>query len=419
MATKKSESAAAVKKLKRNKKLVITLICIVLILAIALGAFYLFAPETFNRIFGIGHQGGYNDITGLNLEVHFIDVGQGDCILIELPDGKNMLIDSGSSGGGLGKDGVIAYIKGLGIKKLDYVMMTHSDTDHISYMDDIFAEFDCVDIYRPAFRCNSETDRDYGLITTQTYDKVITAAKQESAANNGRLIDAVGTLNITGTGYNMDIYALTESEYPKPNKNGEIADARMKNKVSPISVLSFGERKMVFTGDAEGDELSDNTYSRNDTESRFIAKARAAKGKIDCDLLKVGHHGSAASTSKDLLDFIDPEYCVISVGAENSYKHPTSTILDRLVGYRDVRPDNDYNGIDKLFMTSTHGTITVKVDDTNKITFNTQKDYSTAVTDAKSYEETHPETASVLYEYLFYEKYILSSTTQNARVLAA
>ena len=143
------ESAVnAAKKLhKKNPKLLIAIVAIVVTAAIIVGALYLVKPEWFR---GPMPESG-------QLVVHYIDVGQGDCIYIAFPDGTDMLIDCGSQGGSSKyQTSAISDLKELNPDgKIDRVMATHSDTDHVSYLDEVLSEFQVGNVYMPNIRSNN------------------------------------------------------------------------------------------------------------------------------------------------------------------------------------------------------------------------------------------------------------------------
>ncbi|MFB0919832.1 MAG: MBL fold metallo-hydrolase, partial [Oscillospiraceae bacterium] len=267
--------------------------------------------------FGVGWDGntgtitidtsvGYLSGTG-NLTVHFLDVGQGDAEFIELPDGKTMLIDAGESEYG---DTVVNYIKGLGYKKVDYLVATHPHADHIGGMTKVVQSFAIGAVYMP----NTTT-------TTQTYSSLLTAIKSA-----GLTITAAkaGVNMFSANGLTADIIAPVGTSYDDLNN------------YSAVIKLSYKNNSFLFMGDAE--ELSENEITAN----------------VKADVLKVGHHGSNSSTGQDFLSKVAPKYAVISVGTGNDYGHPAQITLDKLsaIGAAIYRTDKD-------------GTVIFKSDGTN------------------------------------------------------
>ncbi|HKL93796.1 MAG TPA: MBL fold metallo-hydrolase, partial [Clostridia bacterium] len=255
------------------------------------------------------------------LQVHFIDVGQGDCILILLPDGKTMMIDAGnSSNSSAYRQSMLDYVESfVADKEIDYMMLTHSDSDHCYYLDEVLAEYDVNTVYMP------------NILSTQV-DASISSAKLAQFTDentietdcyadffNGALLEAdvqvvlnIGTIKIETENYRITFYCPTQAFWDDNN----LSTAEKKNAVSPIGILEYNGYKVVLTGDSN--EINEPLFMDN------------AVTPINCDVLKVAHHGSETSSTASFLDFIDCEYAVISVGEGNSHGHPTQDVLDRL-----------------------------------------------------------------------------------------
>lgn len=348
-------------KITLGKKAFITIVVLVLIAAIALTTFYIVAPETFKKLFKIATKGGGElpptDLTGEILQVHYVDIGQGDSIIIKFPDGKNMIIDAGGSTTSRNIkpwDKLKAYIDDLGITTFDYALLTHTDSDHSDYLDNVIKTYDVKNIYLPDFDGATDgSDKDIaGKIPTKTFGEVVEAARAETYTENGVAKQATIHLNLdTFVISQTSLYKITaycqSAEYYDTVK---ASNAKKLNSVSPILILEYSNRSLVFTGDAEGE-------GANDTEHWFIDKGIS----IDCDVLKVGHHGSAAGTTTDFLEYIDPEYAVISCGIGNSHGHPTEAALTKLLEYTDKISDGDYVGISRTFRTDQDGDILLRI----------------------------------------------------------
>lgn len=221
----------------------------------------------------------------MDLSVHFIDVGQGDSILIE-SSGHYMLIDAGENSKGIL---VKNYLYDLGVKKLDYLIGTHPHSDHIGGLDDIIKAFEIDKIIMPDV-----------VHTTKTFEDVIDAISDK----NLKITKA-----ITGNTYNLGdasftIIAPNSSTYD--NLNDYSVGIKLIN----------GNNSFIFTGDAE-----------KASEKEMLNSGIA----LSADLLKLGHHGSSTSNHKDFLDRIAPTYAVITVGADNSYGHPHDEILQEMM----------------------------------------------------------------------------------------
>ena len=258
------ESAVnAAKKLhKKNPKLLIAIVAIVVTAAIIVGALYVVKPEWFR---GPMPESG-------QLVVHYIDVGQGDCIYIAFPDGTDMLIDCGSEKGRKEYEtSAISDLKELNPDgKIDRVMATHSDTDHISYLDEVLSEFQVGNVYMPNIRSNNLdksvkiggrdvkvgdldagklkkfTDKD--TIDTERYTEFFIAALSEPNCN---ITLNIGKYEIRGQDYTFTFYCLSQEEWDSRSlktKAGR-SDATQINAVSPIGILEYAGRRLVFTGD--------------------------------------------------------------------------------------------------------------------------------------------------------------------------
>lgn len=357
------ESAVnAAKKLhKKNPKLLIAIVAIVVTAAIIVGALYLVKPEWFR---GPMPESG-------QLVVHYIDVGQGDCIYIAFPDGTDMLIDCGSEKGRKEYEtSAISDLKALNPDgKIDRVMATHSDTDHISYLDEVLSEFQVGNVYMPNIRSNNLdksvkiggrdvkvgdidasklkkfTDKD--TIDTERYTEFFIAALSEPNCN---ITLNIGKYEIRGQDYTFTFYCLSQEEWDSRSlktKAGR-SDATQINAVSPIGILEYAGRRLVFTGD-----------SNNSNEDYYCE----TYPYVDCDVLKVAHHGSRTSSSEEFLKHVKCEYAVISVGDGNSYGHPEQEALDRLKA----------NGIQKIHRTDKCGNVVLTVSHTGEMAFSCEK----------------------------------------------
>lgn len=218
-----------------------------------------------------------------DLIVHFIDVGQGDSIFIELPNGEAMLIDAGESSEG---DKVATYVFSQGYNTIDYVVASHPHSDHIGGLADVINTFNIRNFYLNAV----ETDSD-------AYDNMMRAVNNIGAyaynVMTGDVILSVDNLLI-------EVVAPKTTDYEEMNNN------------SVVIKLTYGNNRFLFTGDAEKSE-EDGIWTN-----------------IKCDVLKVGHHGSDSSSSENFLKKVEPTYAVISCGLYNSYGHPTDKVLKRL-----------------------------------------------------------------------------------------
>lgn len=230
------------------------------------------------------------------LAVHYLDVGQGDSIFIELPNSETMLIDTGENYHG---EGIINYITDCGKDKIDYLVATHPHTDHIGSMSYIVRHMNIGEVYMPKVSASTKT---YENLLESILDKglkIKTATAGTSIIKDGDLeIEILAPVTI----YEDDL-----------------------NNCSVILKIIYKDRSFLFTGDAEVKEFDDVYLD------------------MGADVLKVAHHGSRTSTTEELLERIDPEIAVISLGKDNEYGHPHKSTLKYLNNYEcDIyRTDQD------------------------------------------------------------------------------
>lgn len=233
-----------------------------------------------------------------NLKVHFIDVGQGASQLIIGSTGKTILIDAGNNSE---EKTIVDYLKKQKIKKIDILIGTHPDADHVGGLDAVISNFDIGKIFMPKV-----------VSTTNTYKDVLTAIKNK----NLKVTTAKAGLTL-----DWEKDAIVKMIAPV----GTYEDS---NDMSAVIKLTYGSTSFLFMGDAE-------VKSEND-----IIKS---KENIKSDVLLVGHHGSNSSTSQKFLNAVNPKYAVIQVG-KNSYGHPTSDVLKRLTDKKIKIYRNDKQG---------------------------------------------------------------------------
>jgi beta-lactamase superfamily II metal-dependent hydrolase len=247
--------------------------------------------DTFNKFASNGSVSDYH------FSVHYIDVGKADAILVKCDD-KNILIDAGDVST---KSPVVAYLKREGVTKLDLVVATHPDRDHIGGMINVIYEFPIEKYLMPQVPEEIEPDN-------VTYEGLLSALHIRNVNTD---IPKVPDDFILGE-MRIKIFAPVK-QYNNVNNN------------SIVMQIIYKDKKFLFTGDAE-------TESENDILSKGY--------DLESDVLKVGHHGSKTSTSVKFLEAIKPKYAVICVG-EDKNKLPKQEIIDRLnsAGARIYRTD--------------------------------------------------------------------------------
>lgn len=220
------------------------------------------------------------------LSIHFIDVGQGDAILIQFPSGQNMLIDAGSNAYA---STVISYLQRLGVQKLDYCVGTHPHEDHIGALDDVISAFPVGHVYLPKV-----------VHTTRTFENLLNAISDKGL----RIREAKA-------GVSVDVGEQASALIVAPNSS----DYQDLNDYSVVIKVTYGQTSAIFTGDA--DKASEKEMVASDFD-------------LQANVLKVAHHGSRTSSSQEFLDKVQPEYAIASVGTGNTYGHPHIEAVQRL-----------------------------------------------------------------------------------------
>ena len=277
------------------------------------------------------------------LNVHFVDVGQGDCTIIELPDGKTMIIDGGENNKKV-ETAIQTFIdKTLpeDFSYFDYAILTHPDSDHCGSLDYVLSHYPARQVYRPNVEAvgtssNPYVDPGKDSLTadartknTAAYASAVKAmyATTDDFTSKVDITDPAAIDTITDGTYTFDFYSPLSTKY-----TGE-GDW---NNYSPIMILEYKGFKYAMSGDAEEKNLE-----------QFVQKIEAAKtdgvtDKYDAftdgycvNVIKAGHHGSENATTLEYLQAITTDagakgvYCVISCGEGNSYKHPHQAAIDR------------------------------------------------------------------------------------------
>ena len=368
------------------RNLFIAIVAIVLIIVVAAVILYFAAPDVFDDILG-AILPDRNDNAGNNtvlvrgdgeLQIHFMDVGQGDGILILFPDGRDMLIDCANYNNSSTVRGeILDYMDDYVTDgQLDYLMLTHCDSDHVYFMDEVLEEYQVDNVFMPNVLATHDkvaeadipqerlalfTDED--TVATACYADFFIAALTEPDCTVTLNVDADEDSNsvvITdgerqsdgtydGATYMLTFYCPTAEYYAESDLSG----AEEKNAISPIGVLEYNGFRIVLTGDSN--EINEPTF------------VDRIGGQLDCDVLKVGHHGSETSSTEEFLDAIDCEYAVISCNAAgNKFHHPRQTTLDRFIE-RDMT----------VYRTDNNGNIVLTVGET--LTFTVEKEVDASV----------------------------------------
>lgn len=251
--------------------------------------------------------------------VHFLSVGQGDCTLLEFPDGKTMLIDGGD-GAEEHTAYILRYLNSLGIKTLDYLVATHPDGDHTGGLDEIIKIKKVKEAYLP--KITAEAGAQFNEFIAAVKDK---GCKTVFSARGVSLSDTNGEYP-----YEVDFLSPLSpdtpgSEYEKAN--GKNADDASFNDCSAVIRLDYFGSGALFLGDITAEKESDILFA---AEAGLIKCGGATVSLADTEILKVAHHGSSGSSGEEFLRKIGVRDAIISVGAGNPYSHPNSETLARL-----------------------------------------------------------------------------------------
>lgn len=242
------------------------------------------------------------------LEIHVIDVGQGDAIAIRTPARHWILIDTGPASPTFdaGRQRVAPWLLGHGARRIDLLVLTHPDMDHIGGARALLETFPVAMVMDPAIATGKE-------LYFETLDMARRRGGSWMAAEAGREIDSGDVVIRVLAPDSALLDGLHEA-----------------NDFSVVLRLEYGGFSALLTGDAP-----------EAIENRLVARYGAA---LDSDLLKVGHHGSLTSTGDSLLAAVRPDLALISVGRRNRYGHPAPAVLDRLARYGVPVARTDENG---------------------------------------------------------------------------
>ncbi|MGI5963234.1 MAG: MBL fold metallo-hydrolase [Lawsonibacter sp.] len=267
-----------------------------------------------------------------NLQVHYLDVGQADAALV-CCEGQYMLIDGGNAED---SDQIYAYLDRLGVEELVCMVATHAHEDHVGGLSGALNRVSVDMALCPV------TEND-----TKVFENMVHYLDQQGK-----------TLTVPEPG---DTFSLGDAQV---EILGPVAEYDQANNTSIVLRIDYGTTSFLFTGDME-----------ETAEEDLIA----AGSDLSATVLKVGHHGSDTSTSLDFLDQVQPEYAVISVGEDNSYGHPSQTVLSRLEEAQV-----------QVFRTDLQGTV-VAMSDGESVTFQTQR--TLPIQEEKGETQETPDTA--------------------------
>jgi competence protein ComEC len=246
-----------------------------------------------------------------DLKVHFIDVGQGDSILVQTPGGKTMLVDAGKKEDG---NKVVDYIKSQGIQKIDALVNTYPADDHIGGMTQVANSFDIGSVYIPRKSVDSPSQKDFLKV-----EKIKKMEKNEAAPGTQIPIDPSVTIDVLA---------------PNSYTYSDLKD------FSAVLKVTYGDNSFLLTGDATGT-----------SEKDIISKGYNLRSTV----LKVANHGSKNSTTDDFFNAVAPKYAVISIGKG---KNPAKEVTDKL----NLAAVQTYRTDEKGTVVATTDGLTIKFD---------------------------------------------------------
>lgn len=285
---------------------------------------------------------------GHKMTVHFIDVGQGDSILVQTPGRKNILIDTGgrpgefNTGTGTGDQVVEPYLRRIGVQRIDILVLTHPHEDHCGGAVSLVKRFP-VEMALVSHSCIDALNKEQPVDDISAFSGAARSSSEEGVpfAYTG-LLESMNVRGIpveaVASGDKIKLESDLNIEVLSPGETQLIESGTDANNNSLVIKIAYGRRSFIFMGDAELEEQKE--LLRGDADIR-------------ADILKVPHHGSR-SLLEELLERVEAETAVISVGAHNTFGHPAQTTLEML----------NYAGT-RVYRTDTDGAVIIQTDGNN------------------------------------------------------
>ena len=301
-------------KIKRIKYILLS------VLLLFVGGFCVFSavypPPTWKHYF---HLPTVSDRKDGELRIHFLDVGQGDCTFIEFPDGQTLLIDGGDTQTNT-ENAIMRYLNALQIKRLDYILITHTDEDHCGGLDSVISYKKVSKIFLPQTK-----DVNVNVAYAKAYSAAMKSDAEKSVVGRG--------VSITSQDENYPYTFCVIYPYAAVANDVFITSD---NAASAVSWLDYFGVSALFTGDmsvAIEEQLMQE--SKNNLLDIYGVQLSST------EILKVAHHGSRYSTSKEFAAYINAKTAMISCGKDNVYGHPHIGVLQTLkeVGAQVYRTD--------------------------------------------------------------------------------
>jgi competence protein ComEC len=238
------------------------------------------------------------------LKVYFLNVGQGDSILIETPNGTQTIIDAGPNNKIINE---LSEVMPFFDRTLDIIIPTHSDLDHVAGFPEILRRFNIKNYYDSGFVDNDDLNTEIKLLV-----------QNENGINVKKI--SRGDNIILDQEHDISLEILW------PGADYETKD---NNNRSIVARLDYGETSFLFTGDA-GIEIEKILLENSTIKNSSATEINNSRNILDVDILKAGHHGSKTASSLEFLEKVTPELTIISAGKDNRFGHPNQEVLDNL-----------------------------------------------------------------------------------------
>lgn len=270
-----------------------------------------------------------------DMRIHYIDVGQGDATLIELPDGKIMLVDGGD-GSEEANQSLLRYLNALEITAIDYLVVTHADIDHCGGLTEVLKYKEIKRAFLPVVQSNAENGNNVDYVAYQNF---FTALQNEGCTQELSCREITLSVMEGETPYTLAFLYPNTYDVNHPD-DMNVSD----NNASSVIWLDYKGTSAIFAGDLD-----------REIETKLIQQSKIGVLRKDVDLssteiLKVAHHGSNSSTCAEWLSYLGVKTAVISCGVNNVYGHPSLEVSQRLIA---AKAD--------VYRTDTQGTVTVTV----------------------------------------------------------
>ncbi len=315
------------------------------------------------------NQVSESQMAGSDYEVHYLDVGQGNCTIVMLPDGKVMVIDGGNKFYG---EKISDFLTARNVVKIDYLIASHADADHIGGMNYLFDKFEIENIFRPMqiagttiyetestgkivshFEVYENEDlkeayRAYGSAafvetSSEVYRNFITNVYNETYMSTEGIFKSnvmvfYDGLKISGSGYELEFFAPlkteTEVDFAEISNTGgfmtKVYNNDSSNNSSAIMLLTILGDRYFFSGDASAPRSENDNGSKFEESDFILSLTEEEKTRFsNIDVYLAAHHGSIYSTSSSLVELLSMRFTIFSAG-ENSFGHPHAETIFRI-----------------------------------------------------------------------------------------